>query len=156
MIRDAVATDLDSIAALAEERRIDYELAQPHFWRRAPDGIEQHRPWLNHLIESDDVISLVAMDDLSEFAGFLFATLVTAPPVYAPGGPLGLIDDFALSDRALWPTIGDELLTAAKADLASRGATQVVVVCGAHDEAKRAVLREGSMTVASEWYVQPL
>jgi len=33
---------------------------------------------------------------------------------------------------------------------------QVVVVCGRHDEAKRAALFASGLTVASEWLVAPL
>jgi hypothetical protein len=156
VIRDAELTDLDAIAALADARRVDYERAQPQFWKRADDAVDQHRPWLAHLLTSDEVISLTAVDAAGELTGFLFATLVAAPPVYAPGGPTGLIDDFAVAASDLWATTGVELLQAARAELLARGAAQVVVVCGAHDEPKRAALAATGLGVASEWFVGSL
>jgi hypothetical protein len=156
VIRDAEPADLDAIATLADERRVDYERAQPLFWKRADDALTQHRSWLTHLLASDEVISLAAVDAAEELIGFLFATLVPAPPVYAPGGPTGLIDDFAVAASDLWATTGVELLDAARAELQARGAAQVVVVCGAHDEPKRTTLASAGLGVASEWFVGTL
>ena len=34
-----------------------------------------------------------------------------------------------------------------------RGAAQVLIVCGAHDEPKRRFFKNIGLTVASEWYV---
>jgi hypothetical protein len=156
VIRHAELSDLDAIAALADARRVDYERAQPQFWKRADGAVDQHRPWLTHLLTSDEVISLTAVDAAGELAGFLFATPVPAPPVYAPGGPTGLIDDFAVAASDLWATAGVELLQAARAELLARGAAQVVVVCGAHDGPKRAALAAAGLGLASEWFVGTL
>ena len=156
MIRDATAVDVDAIASLAEARRADYERAQPQFWRRAVDAVEVHRPWLAAMVVDADVVSLVASDDDGELIGYAFACLVPSPPVYDPGGPTGLVDDFQLANPTLWSTVGVGLLAAVRERLAARGVVQLVVVCGRHDDAKRAALTSAGLAVASEWYVQPI
>ncbi len=154
--RDAVATDVDSIVELAERRRVEYEFAQPQFWRRAPDAVDKHRPWIAAQVASDDVISIVEPGPADGLAGFVLGTLVDAPPVYDPGGPTGLIDDFAVADASLWSSTGRRLLEEALRRLRERGATQVTVVCGHHDRAKRSLLSDAGLAIASEWYVKPI
>lgn len=156
VIREADAADVDAIVDLAEHRRVEYELAQPQFWRRAADALDKHRPWIAAQVASDDVISLVEPGSGADLAGFVLATMVGAPPVYDPGGPTGLIDDFAVSEASLWGSTGRRLLEEALRRLRGRGATQVTVVCGHHDQAKRQVLADSGLSIASEWYVKPL
>lgn len=38
-----------------------------------------------------------------ELAGFAVGTIVTAPPIYDPGGPICVIDDFAVADSGSGP-----------------------------------------------------
>ncbi len=156
MISDATDSDVEAIAALAETRRVDYERAQPQFWRRSVDAVEVHRPWLAEMVRDPDVVSLVALDGDRGLAGYAFGTVVAAPPVYAPGGPTGLIDDFQVADTGEWSTLGVELLAAARERLAALGVVQIVVVCGRHDQPKREALGTAGLSIASEWYVQPI
>jgi hypothetical protein len=154
-ITDASLNDVAEIADLAEQRRRDYESAQPQFWRVAADATEQHTPFIARLVEDPSVVSLVARDG-ERFAGYLFANLVEAPPVLAPGGPSGFIDDFSVALPTDWPVVGSGLLHEARQRLVGMGATQVVAVCGHHDTAKMNVLRACGLAQASEWLVAPL
>jgi len=156
VIRDATLEDADAIAALAHARRLDYESAQPRFWRQAADAVEKHTHFVSTLIQDDRVVSLVATDDDERLVGYVFASLVPAPPVYDPGGLTGYIDDFAVMRPALWSTTGSALLIEAKSKVLARGAAQIVVVTGQHDGPKREALLNAGMTVASEWLVQSL
>jgi GNAT superfamily N-acetyltransferase len=88
--------------------------------------------------------------------GFAIITTVIAPPVYDPGGLSSLIDDFVVSSPDKWVTAGAALLHAASDWARERGAVQVVVVSGPHDEPKRAALRDAGLYVASEWFTAPL
>ena len=88
--------------------------------------------------------------------GFAVITTLPAPPVYDPGGLSSLIDDFVVSSPEKWVTAGATLLGAATAWARERGAVQVVVVSGPHDGAKRAVLQDAGLYVASEWFTAPL
>jgi GNAT superfamily N-acetyltransferase len=155
MIHPARVDDLDAIVALAALRRVDQQVAQPQFWRPALDATERHAQWLRGLVADDAVVSLAAVDAEGTLVGYVFATLVAAPPVYDPGGSTGFIDDFAVSDASLWATVGVDLLAAARQQLAERGAVQIVVVSGHHDAAKRSALRAAGLALASEWYVGP-
>jgi hypothetical protein len=155
-IRGAEVSDVATIAELARARRLEYAKAQPMFWNPAADAVERHQQFLAELIERADVVSLVAVDAAPELQGYLFATLVPAPPVYNPGGPTGSIDDFAVRQPDLWPTVGVELLLAAMSALRAAGTSQVVVVSGQHDEDKRAALTSAGLSVASEWWTRSL
>lgn len=154
-VAPAHSGDIDAIAALAALRRAGYEVAQPVFWKQALDAQQQHATYLSSLIANDQVVSLVARDG-DELVGFVFGTLVPPPPVYAPGGPSGLIDDFAVTDPDTWSTVGAALLTAAAHRLAELGAVQMVVVCGHHDKPKMEALLALGLDRASEWLVSPL
>lgn len=82
--------------------------------------------------------------------------IVAAPPVYDPGGPTCLIDDFAVAVPEQWPTVGVDLLGALRRTARERGAAQVVVVCGHLDGPKRTALEHSGLSIASEWWVAPL
>ncbi|MFI6476874.1 GNAT family N-acetyltransferase [Nonomuraea sp. NPDC050663] len=154
MIRAALPGDVDDMAKLMARRREQYEHYQPLFWRRAEGAEEGHAAFLTKLVEQPSTISLVAASD--GFAGFVIASLAPSPPVYDPGGPTCLIDDFSVTDDTCWRTVGVALLEAACDEARSRGAVQVVVVCGQADEAKRSALRLAGLTVASEWWTAAL
>jgi hypothetical protein len=156
LIRAAEVSDVAAIAELAHARRLEYAKAQPTFWNPAADAVQRHQQFLADLIGRENVVSLVAVDAAPDLQGYLFATLVPAPPVYDPGGPTGSIDDFAVMQPELWPTAGVALLLAAMSALRAAGASQVVVVSGQHDEDKRAALTRAGLSVASEWWTRSL
>jgi GNAT superfamily N-acetyltransferase len=88
--------------------------------------------------------------------GFVIAFLHDVPPVYDPGGRTCTIDDFTVASPHLWPSVGRDLLLAAADAIRELGAAQIVVVCGHHDEPKRAMLEAAGWPVASEWRVRAL
>ena len=154
-IRPASADDLEPILALADERRREYEVFQPVFWRPAPDAAARQRSYFTNLIVDPAVITLVAISD-ETLVGFVIGHLVPAPAVYAPGGLTCSVDDFTVVHPASWATIGVELLHAVEDEACQRGASQLVVVCAHLDEAKRAALDSCRLAIASEWWVAPL
>jgi GNAT superfamily N-acetyltransferase len=154
--REATAADLEQMVKLADHARREYERYAPVFQRPAADAMDVHRPWLSHLVENPDVGTFVHEDADGDVDGFAVITTLPAPPVYDPGGLSSLIDDFVVSTPEKWVTAGATLLSAATAWARERGAVQVVVVSGPHDEAKRAVLQDAGLYVASEWFTAPL
>ena len=152
VIRPAVAGDLDAVLDLADDRRRQYATYQPRFWRPAPDAAARQAPYLAVLIADPAVITLVAVTDAG-LVGYAIGQLTAAPPVYEPGGPTCMVDDFAVADPGLWSTVGVDLLTAVTREATDRGAAQVVVVTAARDDPKRAALDRGGLTPASEWWV---
>jgi GNAT superfamily N-acetyltransferase len=153
-IRTAVQADVPAMTALAGIRRVQYARYQPLFWRPAAVVAGQHLAYLGRLVASDKVITLVSEED-GRLTGFLIASLNPAPPVYDPGGLSCVIDDFAVTPAARWPTTGVRLLRAALAEAGQRGAVQAVVVTAHLDETKRQALRACGLEVASEWWVTP-
>lgn len=154
-IRPAVGGDLENMLKLAESRRREYAVFQPLFWRPAADAVARQRPHLARLIEDDAVITVVA-DTHHGLAGFAIGTVVSAPPVYNPGGPTCVLDDFTVDDPELWPAIGGDLLRSVRRAARLQGAAQIVVVCGHLDGPKRTLLEASGLDIASDWWVTPL
>ena len=107
------------------------------------------------LLASADVIALVA-EEGEALCGFLISAITIAPPVYNPGGPVCIIDDFAVAQPQDWATVGAALLAAAEHEAKARGAVLSVVVCPQRDAAKRGMLKKAGAAVASEWHVKSL
>ena len=154
-IRPAEASDLEVMLELANSRREKYETYQPVFWHAAHDAPARQRDFFTNQISDETVITLVESSD-GILTGFAIGRLVEAPPVYNPGGPTCSIDDFAVDRPESWATVGVDLLRAMQKEAFSRGAAQLVVVCGHLDEPKRAALASCALTIASEWWVAPL
>lgn len=154
-IRSAEVGDLDEMLVLAKVHRRQYETYQPIFWRTASDATARQREYFVSLIADEAIMTFVAICD-NTLVGFVIGRLVPAPPVYNPGGPTCSIDDFTVDHPASWATVGVDLLRAMQKEAFSRGAAQLVVVCGHLDEPKRAALEGCALTIASEWWVAPL
>lgn len=154
-IRSASDRDVTAIVKMTEERRAQYQGYQPVFWRTAEDSTRHARGYMSAMIHREDVHFLVASQGPSVL-GFLLATEIKTPPVYAPGGPTYQIDDFCVSEPPLWSTVGQALLRAAQAALREAGAAQIVVVCADEDEPKADMLRAAELTIASNWWTKAL
>lgn len=149
-IRQARVDDVQACVALIEACRLTYQGYQPRFWHKAADSGAMSAGWYTQLFARDDVIALVAETD-DQVRGFLVAAPYPVPPVYDPGGPNALIDDFAVQ-RGLWDTIGRALLAEARIRLRSLGFAQVVVVSARQDAEKSALLDATDLSLASTWW----
>jgi hypothetical protein len=114
-IRRAGPSDVPSMLDLAEAKREQYQRYQPTFWRKAGDARERHRQFLERLISDEYVIAFVH-EAGGAINAFVVGSIMPAPPVYDPGGPVFLIDDFATADEATWETAGDALLEMVSAE----------------------------------------
>ena len=150
-IREATVNDIPQMVFLSEEKRTTYEIYQPVFWRKASNSAEVQATYFENLLLEGNHISIVCENE-QEFTGFLFGAVISAPPVYDPGGKSCLIDDFCISASAQWQNEGNALLEYCRKKAALLGAVQFVIVCGQEDEAKRAFLSGSNLSVASEWY----
>ncbi len=84
---------------------------------------------------------------LSHGTNTLRAIVLSAPPVYDPGGPVCFVEEWQ----------GDEsLLADAGQEAAKRGSVLTRVICPHADTARAAALTRHGYTVASEWYTAPL
>ncbi len=157
-IRVATQDDVDVIADLVQEKRLQYETYQPIFWRVSPSARESHLGFLAKVLaNSEHTIALVWQEPTETVDGFIIATMHVAPPVYEPRGPTCMVDDYWVRGGKHWETIGqallDEVCVRAQAKF---GAVQVLVVCGHLDTAKRTMLHDNGLEIASEWYVKGL
>lgn len=150
-IRPINASDVPTLVALSDQKRRFYEKAQPQFWKRSEYANERQAEWFMHLLNADDHIMLLAEDQ--SIVGFIIGRLMPAPEVYNPGGLTLMIDDFCVEEPDLWSDVGDALLDQLKQEAHEKGAAQVVVACGDHDEAKLGFLKSVGLSVATRWYV---
>jgi hypothetical protein len=153
--RPATHGDIDDVAAMAADRRREYEAHQPRFWRQADDALARHKAYLRGLVDAPDHVFLVAREP-GRVSGFIIGRLLPAPPVYDPGGPTCLVDDFAVQHPDAWAAVGPLLLGDLSRIARVRGAVQVVVVTGRHDEPKRLAMEAAGLVVASEWWTGPI
>lgn len=154
-IRTAKETDIPRMVAIAETKRVEYEGYSPLFWRKAPDSSPKQAMFFQRLLTSPEVIALVA-EEGDTLSGFIISAVTMPPPVYNPGGPVCIVDDFVVANPQDWDSTGAELLAAVEREAKARGAVLSVVVCPQRDEAKRAMLQKAGAAVASEWHVKPL
>lgn len=154
-IRRAIEADIPRMVTISETKRIEYEGYSPVFWRKAPDSSPKQELYFQSLLMGTEVIALVAeAEDL--LLGFVIGAIITAPPVYNPGGPVCIVDDFAVANSTDWHSVGATLLEAVEGEAKARGAVLSIVVCAQRDQAKRELLRSAGASVASEWHVKPL
>lgn len=154
-VRPAVTTDLEPVLLIAERRRREYASYQPQFWNPVPDAVTRQRSFFTSLLTDPATLFVIAATT-DHVQGFLIARVAPAPPVYNPGGPTCLIDDFTVAESESWFEIGPQLLTFARRWATERGAAQLVVVTAAADDPKRAVLNTAGLGLASEWWVGPI
>ncbi len=114
------------MADLADHYRRDHQYDAPVFHRPHPDARTRHEPFLASLVKDEEHIALVHETD-GAVDGFVIAALVRAPPVYDPGGPACLIDDFVVAGpgcgrrwgKSSWTKLVGKLLLAAAHVVAS-------------------------------------
>ena len=154
MVRKAQVDDVAAMVALSEQKRLEYQQLQPHFWRKAADSRERQTPYFARLVGSESCIALVlTRDNLMD--GFIMGLLIEAPPVYDPGGLTCVVDDFVVADANDWQIAGAALLDEVGREARARGAVQTVVVCAHLDQPKRAMLlQQAGFSIASEWHVR--
>ncbi len=154
VVRTSQLSDIDAMVSLSKAKRLAYEKAQPQFWRYAgEEGDNTQRRWFKELLEDKNYVMFTAENGTQGILGFVIGKLMPAPEVYNPGGLTLMIDDFCVKSENLWQSVGARLIEETKAAAKSRGATQILVVCGAHDHPKRKFLSEQNLSIASEWFV---
>jgi len=147
----ATTTDIREMVELSYQKRRDYERAQPQFWKYA-DGAEKiQEDWFVELLDKDDHIMLVAKSE-GVISGFVIGRIIPCPEVYEAGLTL-MIDDFCVSSSDLWESVGKKLIEEIKICSKKKGAQQILIVCGAHDQPKKEFLKNINLSIASEWYV---
>lgn len=153
-VRTSQLSDISAMASLSKAKRLAYEKAQPHFWRYAgEEGDKAQEKWFKELLEDKNYAMFTAESDAKEILGFVISKLMPAPEVYSPGGLTLMIDDFCVQSENLWQSVGTRLIATVKAAAKDKSATQILVVCGAHDLPKRKFLSEQNLSIASEWFV---
>jgi hypothetical protein len=152
--RPTKSSDIDGMVSLSRSKRLEYEKAQPQFWRYAGEARDNaQEKWFKELLEDKNYLMFTAASNSQEILGFVIGRLMHAPEVYDPDGLTLMIDDFCVHSENLWESVGNKLVEVIKFEAKSRGASQILVVCGSHDHPKRKFLSQQNLQVASEWFV---
>jgi GNAT superfamily N-acetyltransferase len=154
-IRAATKEDVSKMVELSERERVEREKFEPQFFRKAERGAEAQTVYFNWQLTQPNVIALVHEAGNGGIDGFAIASMITAPPVYAPGGPTALIDDFTVADPMSWDSIGSWLFEAIRSEATRRRAVGIVSICAHKDERKRSYLGRLGLHVVSEWHFAP-
>lgn len=155
-VRDAEEADVAAMVALSERFRRRLAGWSPVFWRMAGDAQPKQTLYFRFLLAQADTFALVHESEAGagDVGGFVIARMTPAPPVYAPGAPICLIDDFCVEPAEAWPRVGGALLDAAIAEGRRRGAPLTSIVAAHLDAPKRTFLAARGFAVTSEWHVR--
>ena len=167
IIRIGQISDIEAIVELSRAKRLAYEKAQPKFWKYAGiDGDNVQKEWFKELLRMENYLMFTAIHkntgspdlhsllrDDEEILGFIIGKLIESPEVYNPCGLTLMIDDFCVKTENLWQSVGAKLIEEIKLIALKKGASQILVVCGAHDHLKRGFLISQKLNIASEWFV---
>ncbi len=154
-IRLAQPGDLQAVALLAAQKRKQYENYQPVFHKESEKALEIHSVFLKDTLSKENTMVWVSEKN-DQIDGFIIGAVVSAPPVYNPGGKICFVDDFMVERPELWATVGRELLDKVMESAKDKGAVLANVVCGPLDQAKRDLLSGQKFGVASEWHVKTI
>ncbi|MBU6339027.1 MAG: hypothetical protein KGQ36_03535 [Rickettsiales bacterium] len=117
----------------------------------AKNSDEIQQKWFEKLLKQQDIIALVSNNK----DGFIVGRVIAPPEVYDAGLTL-MIDDFCVTKKELWNNVGKRLINKIKKIAANKGVKQILIVSGAHDQAKNNFLREMNLIVASKWFVKSI
>jgi L-amino acid N-acyltransferase YncA len=149
-IRPLQLADVDQMVHLIELKRMEYQVYRPEFWKKTANSAELSRSYFGMMVSSADWCVLGAFDGQT-MTGFISAREVPVPPVY-DGVRTCVVDDFTVIERADWKGTGRELLERFKTEAQARGWRQIVVICGAMDEAKASMLNDAGLLLTTNWW----
>ena len=155
-VRAARPDDVEAMVELIERYRAELERWQPHFWRKAAASASMSRMWFAHLVAAADKATCLVAERDGDIAGFLIATPIPVPPVYAVAGPVWNVDDFCVADPALWNSVGPALWGAISDHGRQAGWSGLICVSPVDDDAKNAMLDTTPLTPKSRWWWQAL
>lgn len=92
----------------------------------------------------------------NKIIGFIIGKIIKAPEVYDPLGLTLMIDDFCIETENDWHLVGTKLVEEIKNKTKAKNISQILIVCGGHDEPKRLFLKSIGLNIASEILPSPL
>lgn len=137
---DASEADVSWMAALMDQRRVEYEMYSPVFWRRRADARTLHEAFLGYQITNPDAMAVRCEH------GFAIGT---------PNSGHCYIDDFAVQDRR-WSDVGAQLALEIWKRAEERGLSAVRCVTARLDEPKVAMLSALGLQPWQQWWCKPI
>ncbi len=133
--------DFDWAADVMERRRTVYEGFSPVFWKPASGVRDMHAGFLRAQVDGGGAVGLRTR------SGFVLAAI---------RGDRYEVDDFAVEPDHRWSTDGPRLLRSVVEHGPLGRPAHIRVVTARQDVAKRTMLQDLGLEVASRWWVKPL
>ena len=106
-----MSEEIQALAALSQQAQARRaELHPGYFPVPSADFAANAEGRIRTLLGRDDAVYIGAQGEDGQVLGFAAASTVTAPPVYAPGGPVGFVREWHVADDKDTVTIGGDLL----------------------------------------------
>ena len=154
-IRSARQRDVPQLVSLLEQRRAEYQVLAPLFWKKAARSAVWTTRFFRFLLFTRRATFLVAEENDVTICGLLVAVRARVPPVFDPG-PTIFVDDFYVNSPARWSDVGQALIDRLRTICKERGWTQLIVVSGTGDQPKNAFLRSIGLADTSSWWSAPV
>lgn len=161
-VRTATEADISALVAFNREARERLHEANPAFWTSHPEAEMRFGFWMKMSLTMRDRAIFVSEHD-GRPTGFVIAQ--PASPIQVPIAldetKIGVIDDFhCTSFGASLRTAQDAspahtLLSAAEADVLTRGKSAAMAICPAAWTAKARLLEEAGYKIHHTWFVRP-
>lgn len=126
------------------------ESHRDRFYATGPNLPVELKAALSREIGAKEGFAFIAEED-GHLVGVATGRVVSAPPVYDPGGKVGLVEFFEVAGSVHWPSVGTALLQPIDEALAREGGVLARVECRTVDKRKHRWLLAQGFTVASDW-----
>jgi len=148
VVRKAASGDIAACVEMLTAYRMRLFAWNSRFWNPSALAVPMTQALLAHLVDQAETFLVAERDGID---GFLIATPIASPPVYDPGGPCVLVDDFCVRDDGLWAEVGGALLDAAWQGWRRRGVARVISVSPEADLIKTAFYQTRGLAPTSRW-----
>jgi len=148
--REAHWADVAAITRLIEQRRDEYQVQAPVFWKKSAKSAVWTKGYYRFLLLTRRATVIVA-EEFGTITGFLIAMRARVPPVFDPG-PTIFIDDFCVASPDRWADTGGALIRHLRAIAKERGWRQIIVVSGTADAPKNDFLSSIALSETSSWW----
>lgn len=154
-VRRATLEDVPKLVELVTTERQDLARRQPVFWRPHSEAPARTQLWFSHLLAQESSFAFLA-EEAGEARGFLLVNPPAVPPVYDPGRPAFLVDDFVVLPGPGRAAMLGALFAAAEREAAARGPAQFIVIAVTHDEDKTRLLEAAGLAPVCRWWTKPV
>jgi len=133
VVRSATTEDLEAVSLLWEQLVEYHHHLDSRFWKRAPDGRDKFRNWMEEGL-SDTKRALFVAESSGQIVGFVHGMLKHAPPPMIPRCG-GFITDLVVGESRRGAGLGRKIFQAIERWFASEGAQEITLTTAVRNAA---------------------